>query len=160
MKYNLFKVKIRDKNGKYNEIYELLKLSVGNNITEINYNKNKIKSTNQSFDIIVSCDKKKIKKNNGKMIYEAKNSNEIKILNKVFISNNMKRSKIIINNKQNELKEIVRINKQSVKIKINFLDNPIYLNSMFKDCKLLSGVYNFKNFNTKYLKAMCYLFEG
>ena len=62
MKYNLFKVKIRDKNDKYNEIFELLKLSVGNNITDLNYNKNKIKSPNQSFEIIVSCDKKKLKR--------------------------------------------------------------------------------------------------
>ena len=94
------------------------------------------------------------------MIYETNNYNEIKILNKVFISNNMKRSKIIINNKQYELKEIVRKNKPSFKIKINFLDNPIYLNSMFKDCDLLSGVYNFQNFNTKYLKTIHEIFEG
>ena len=37
MKNNLFKIKIKDKNDKYNEIFELLKLSVGNNITELNY---------------------------------------------------------------------------------------------------------------------------
>ena len=62
MKNNLFKIKIRDKNDKYNEIFELLKLSVGNNITELNYNKDKIKSLNKSLEIIASYDKKKLKR--------------------------------------------------------------------------------------------------
>ena len=87
-----------------------------------------------------------IKKNNGKMIYETNKNKEIKIFNEEFISNNIKRAKMIMNNKQYELKEIVEIQKQSFKIEIKFLDNIIFLNSMFKDCKLLSGVYNFKNF--------------
>ena len=62
MKNNLFKIKIRDKNDKYNEIFELLKLSVGNNITDLNYNKDKIKSLNKSLEIIASYDKKKLKR--------------------------------------------------------------------------------------------------
>ena len=62
MKNNLFKIKIRDKNDKYNEIFELLKLSVGNNITDLNYNKDKIKSLNKSLEIIASDDKKKLKR--------------------------------------------------------------------------------------------------
>ena len=63
MKFYSFKVKIRDKNNKYDKILELLKLSNGNNITNLNYNKNKIKYPNQSSEIFVSYDKKYIKKN-------------------------------------------------------------------------------------------------
>ena len=143
MKYNLFTVKIRDKNPKYNEIVDLFKLSVGNSITYLNYNEKE--SPNQSLEIIASYDKKKIKKNNGKMIYEGTDYNEIKIFNKIFISNNMKRAKIIKNNKQYDLKEIVGNHKQSFKIEIKFLDIIIYLNSMLKDCELLSGIYKFQN---------------
>ena len=51
------------------------------------------------------------------MIYEGTNYNEIKILNKIFISNNIKRAKIIKNNKQYELKEMVGNHKQSLKLK-------------------------------------------
>ena len=39
MRYHLFKVKIRDKNtqnNKYNEIFEFLELSFGNNTTNLN----------------------------------------------------------------------------------------------------------------------------
>jgi surface protein len=97
------------------------------------------------------------------MIYEKtknKEIKEIKIFNEEFITNNKKRAKIIINNKQYELKEIVENDKQSFKIEIKFFDNIIYLNSMFKYCESLSGVYNFENFNTKYLKEIYYIFEG
>ena len=161
MNYNLFKVKIGDKNtenDKYNEIFEFLKLSFGNNKTNLNYNIKK--SPYQNLEIIASYDKRYIKKKNGKMIYKNNENKEIKIFNEKFISNNMKRAKMIMNNKQYELKEIVESQKQFVKIGIKFFDNNIYLNSMFKNCNLLFGVENFHNFNTKYLKAICDLFEG
>ena len=160
MKFYSFKVKIRDKNNKYDKILELLKLSNGNNITNLNYNKNKIKYPNQSSEIFVSYDKKYIKKNNGKMIYDTIKYKEIRIFNKDFITNNIKRAKMIINNKQCELKEYAKTHKQSFKIKIKFLDIIIYLNCMFKHCKYLFGVYNFQNFNSKYIKAIYDLFEG
>ena len=92
------------------------------------------------------------------MIYKAKeNSIEIQIFNKKFISNNIKRAKIILNNKQYKLKGIIKI-KDILKLKIKFFDNIIKLNSMFKKCESLSYVYNFQNFNTKYLKTIYDLF--
>ena len=158
MKFDLFNVKIKDKNTKINKILELLKLSFGNNIANLNYNKKN--SQNQNLEIIVNCDKICIKKNIGKMIYKANKNKEIKIFNEEFISNNKNRAKMIIYNKQYELKEIVENQKQSSKIEIKFLDNIIYLNSMFKDCKSLSCIYNLKNLNTKYLREIYGLFEG
>jgi len=133
MEYNLFKVKIRE-NSKYNTILELLKLSIGNNITNLTYNKKE--SPNQNLEINVSYNKKYIKKNNGKMIYKNTENNknnknnknkEIKIFDKEFISNNIKRAKMTINNKKYNLKEIIENQKQSFKIEIKFLDNIIYL---------------------------------
>ena len=70
----------------------------------------------------------------------------IKVFNKIFISNNKKRAKIIINNKQYELKENLENKKQFVHIK--FIDNIFYLNCMFKDCESLSSVKNFQYINT------------
>ena len=89
-----------------------------------------------------------------------KGDEEIKIFNKSFISNNIKRVKIIINNKKYKIEEKIQNEKQIFDIKIKFLDNIIYLNSMFKDCKPLYSVFNFQNFNTKYLKEIFGLFEG
>ena len=139
MKYNLIKAKFRDKNINNNKTLELFKLSVGNNIINLKYNNNK---------------------NIGKMIYESSINKEIKILNKIFILNNMKRIKMIINNKQYDLEESIENQNQFCKIKILVLDNIIYLDSMFKDCKSLTGVYNFQKLITKHLKTIYNLFDG
>ena len=139
-------IQLKEKsNTSYNKILELFKLSAGNNIISLNYDKNN--SSNQNLEI--SYYKKCIKKNIGKMIYERTENKEIKIFNDAFVSNNMKRAKIIINNKQYKIKENIENQLQSVKIKIKFLDNIIKLNSMFSNCKSLYSIHNFKNLNTK-----------
>ena len=134
MKCILFMMK--DKNNiiiNKNKILELFKLSVGNKITILNYNNNKKESSNQNLKI--SYYKKFIRKNIGKMIYtKINNKNYTKIVNKIFLLNNLERVKIIINNKQNDLKENIENEKQNLKIKIKFLDYIIYLESMFEDC--------------------------
>ena len=160
MRLNLFIVKIRDKNTKCKKVLELLKLSLENILPNFDYIETNEESPNQNLEIIVDYNNKYIKNFTGKMIYEATKNKKIKIFNEEFILNNIKRARMIINNKQYYLKEIVENRKRTFKIKIKFLDIIIYLNSMFKDCKSLSSVYNYQNFNTKYLKAICNLFEG
>ena len=95
------------------------------------------------------------------MIYKENESNqEIKIFNKAFIKNNIKRAKIIIKNKQYNLKENIKSENKTFKIEIKFIDNIIRLNSMFEDCKSLSSINNFQNLITKYLKRIFNLFYG
>jgi len=162
MKY--IHIKLKDKNNKNlnkNKILELFKLSIGNNIIKLSCNKNKSKYSNQNIQIIYY--QKYINKNVGKMRYiYLDNSNSIKILDKTFISNNIKRANIIINNKEYKLKENIKYSELKtlflIKIKIKFLDNIINLNSMFIGCKSLSHIYNFQNLNTKYLKTLYCLF--
>ena len=145
MKCNFILVKIIDKantNLNKSKIQEIFKLSIGNNI--INFNNNKKKNSEINYN------KKIIKKNIGKMIYEINGYNKnIKLFNQEFIQNNMKRAKIIIKNKLYDLKEYIKIEKQKIKIKIKFIDNIFKLNCMFKDCISLSSVYNFKNLITQ-----------
>ena len=174
MSCNFIHIELKNKNYKYKEkMLELFKSSIG--IGKINHNYSyisikyalsnkiifKLKDDpsrgyiNQPHEI--SYNKKFIKKNNAKMIYKANESNkDIKIFNQKFISNNMKRAKVFINNKQYDLKE--NIESEINKIKIKFVDNIIYLNSMFKYCKSLSSV--LLNLDTKYLKTIHYLFYG
>ncbi len=76
------------------KIFKLLKISLGDNVSYLRYKK---KSSNQSF--VISYYKKFIKKNIGKMEYAANKNKEIEIFNKIFLSKNIKRAKIIINNK-------------------------------------------------------------
>ena len=159
MKPNLIHIKLRDKNIiNLNRIFGLFKLSVENNTFNLNYNKNIKECSNHIFEIIY--DKKYIKKNIGKMIYDDTENKEIKLYNIEFITNNMKRAKMIINNKLYKLKENIECQKSHCKIKIKFLDNIIKLNSMFSNCKSLYSIHNFKNLNTKYLKTIFELFAG
>jgi len=162
MKCKFIQIKLKDKNYidfNNNNILEFFKLSVENNIINLNYNKNKKESSRKNLEIIYY--KKYTKKNIGKILYKnIENNKQIQLFNKIFISNNIKIAKIIINNKQYELKEKNENKKLNLKIKIKFLDNIIYLDSMFENCKSLSSVDNLQNINTKYLKAIKYLFSG
>ena len=145
MKKNLIHIKINNKsNINLNKVLELYKLSAGNKIINLNYNKNKKVFSNKNLEIIYY--KKYIKKNIGKMIYKTTENTEINILNAKFISKNIKRAKLIINNKQYILKENIdnKKHKDTFKVEIKFLDNIIHINSMFKECKSLSSVNNLK----------------
>jgi len=122
MKCNFINIKAKANNKK---VLELFKLSLGNKVNSL-YHKyyNKINKEYQYQNVEIVYFKKYLKKNNGKMIYkETENNKKTKILNEKFILNNMKRAKIIINNKQYKLKEIIENkNKKIFKIKIKFLD--------------------------------------
>ena len=162
MKCNFILVKIKDKNNinlYKSKFQEIFKLSIGNNLINFNNNKNKKEFSNQIIDI--NYNKKFIKKNIGKMIYKNTNYNQkIKIFNEEFISNNMIRAKIFINNKQYDLKENIQNEKQIFKVEIKFIDNIFNLHYMFKDCLSLFSIYNFQNLNTKYLRTIFKLFYG
>ena len=70
MKINYIHIKLKDINNNNlneNKILELFKLSIGNNIINLNSKKNKSKSSNQNIQIIYY--QKYIKKNVGKMRY-------------------------------------------------------------------------------------------
>ena len=124
MKSNFIQIKFKDKN--YNnlnnkKILILFRLSIGNGLINLKYpfksnknifgetfvyekssnsryNKNGKKYPVQNLEIINK--NKFIKTNNAKMEYKiSENIKEKKIINKIFISINMKRSKVVINNK-------------------------------------------------------------
>ena len=152
MRCNYINIKVKDKNC---IIFELFKLSLGNNVNFLYFTGGEEKCSNKNLKLIHY--KKYIEKNIGKMIYR-KSRFYTKIFDKNFLSNNMKNAKIIINNRKYNLEENIGNEKQIFKIKIKFFDNIIHLNSMFKDCKSLSSVYNFQNLNTKYLRTIYDLF--
>jgi len=161
-------IKFKDKNNiNNNKILEIFDLSAGNDLFNLKVsNKNTLfqieKKQSSNHDLEIIYNKTIIKKNIAKMIYKAtENIKKIKILNEVFILNNVKRANIIINNKQSALKEKIEIQKNTIyKIKIKFLDNVIKVNSMFKDCESLSSVHYLQYLNTKYLKSIDNLFYG
>jgi len=161
MKCNFIQIKSKDKkniNLNNNQVLEFFKLSVGNSIYIKDYNKNKKESSDNNLEI--SYYKNYIKSNIGKMIYTGYNK-KIKIFSEIFISNNKKRAKIILNNKQYELKENLEHQRQFIQIiKIKLFDYIFYSNCMFQNCKSLSSVKHFQNIKTNYLKEIYSLFEG
>jgi len=109
-------IKVKEKKHK---ILEIIKLSKGNNGNNFCYNRKKSETSSKNLGIIYY--KNYIKKNIGKMIYKTtENEKETKIFNKLFISNNIAKAKIILNNKQYDLKgniENKKIKKTSLKLK-------------------------------------------
>ena len=159
MKCNFIHINLKNKNNfSKNKITELFKLSIENKIIDLCYNKNRKESSNKNLEIIYY--KKFHKKNIGKMYYILISYALIKIVNKIFILNNIKRARFIINNKADKLKQHILSQKAFFKIKIKFLDIIINLNSMFKNCESLFSVNNFQNLNTKYLRKIYGLFAG
>ena len=67
---------------------------------------------------------------------------------------NKNRAKIVLNNKQYNLKSKIENKKDKFKIKIKFLENIKDINFMFEGCQNLNTVKNFSNLNTKYLKKI------
>ena len=129
---------------KINQIYNI---SSGKNNSEIinknDINKNKIGKIYMIF---------KINENNIK---------ELKIIDKDFIIINKNKVKFVIKNKFHDLFEKLNYeNNISYKIKIKILENIIYLNSMFKNCKNLINLKLSIPINTKYLKNVSHLFDG
>ena len=124
MRCNFICVKIKEKNNinlNNGKIQEIFKLSIGNKRIYLNYNKTKKDYSKQNMKI--SYYKKYIKKNIGKMIYKTNESNKkIKIFNKEFIKNNIKRAKIIIKNKIYDLKEDIKSEKQIIKVGLKFIE--------------------------------------
>ena len=83
MKCNFISIKLKDKNniGLNNNInLELIKLSIGNNMFYLNYDKNKKENSKKNLKIIYY--KKYIKSNIGNMLYKnIENNTKIQILN-------------------------------------------------------------------------------
>jgi len=162
MKCDFIQIKLKDRNNiKLNKkiLLKLFKLSIEDKANNLDYNKNKKISSKQNLEIIYY--KNNIKKNIGKILYKVNKDDkekQIKLFNMEFISNNIKRVRIIINNKQYKLAEYYKnkMNKTFI-IKINFLDIIIHLSCMFKDCKSL---YSFENFNFNNIKTIKGMFYG
>ena len=139
------------------EIFIIFNISMGKKIENLN-GINAIELKNHIVKI------KSFDNNNiGKMIYKIDEKNkQTKIFDKKFVKINRNRAKIILNNKQFNLIEKIKSEKEKIKfvVKIKFLENIIDINCMFKRCKMLSLVKNFEKFNSQNLRYVNSLFYG
>ena len=135
MKINVAQRELIFKGNKIVKDKKISNISIGKNNDDY-LNKGKTLNYDKIVQLIYSIDKI---------------NRETEILNRKFVIVNKNRAKIVLNNKQYNLK--TKIENKNVKIllkiKMKFLDNIINLDSMFKGCEMLTLVKNFSNFNSK-----------
>ena len=85
-----------------------------------------------------------------KMVYMNKNNKaKLRILNKIFVKNNVNKSKLVINNKKKYIKEFIPTNdiiSNVLKIKMIISRDISNGNYMFKDCESLLFLSFYNNF--------------
>ena len=97
------------------------------------------------------------KKNITILEYNIENVKNIKTFGKLFVIENRKKCRIILNNKEKELKKYVKINnkKKDLKIKLEIYEYLINIKEMFKECQAIRKI---NKLNTLYVTNMSRIF--
>ena len=87
---------------------------------------------------------------------------EIKLFGEEFIENNKNNCKIIIDNKEQDLIEYLKINKNEkiLKIKLKEIKTITNMSYMFHGCESLTSLPNISNWNTNNVTDMSFMFFG
>ena len=89
--------------------------------------------------------------------------NDIKIFGQIFVDNNKEKCKIIINEKEEELKsiikskDIIRKDNNILTIKLKGINNITDISYMFEGCNSLLNIFGIKNWNTSKVVNMRYM---
>ena len=134
-------------------------------------NKNKEmsnESINENKNILITKNKMNNISSNNKLnemtiIYNTENKNIIRIFGDDFVSNNKNNCYLLIDEKQNELCQLFKLNdiqKNKNKLEIKLVETKIItnMNSMFKDCSSLRSLENISEWNMSNVTDMCYIF--
>ena len=86
---------------------------------------------------------------------------EIKLFGEKFIENNKNNCKIIIDNKEQDLIEYLKINKNEkiLKIKLKEIKTITNMSYMFDGCKSLTSLPDISNWNTNNVTNMSFMFS-
>ena len=107
-------------------------------------------------------EEKKLENNIIKMVYKINNEEkQIKVLNSIFVNNNKKKFKLIINNKECNLCQYIECNQNDslLTISIKETKKATNMNSMFDGCESLISL-DFQSFKTDRITCMCSMFAG
>ena len=149
----------------YGILDSINKLINDNSVIE---NLNKILSSNNKFKVISDI----YEKMNFKFIEELdliysikKDSNQIKIFGKKFVENNKKFCKIIIEEQEYDLVEVLELNKikkinKTLEIKLNGISNINIMSDMFDGCESLISLGNISNMNTSNINDISNMLNG
>ena len=141
-----------------NKIKNIYILSKQNNKKSLNTIKLK---KDEKIIYFIENAKENIKKYKNKNIsileYFIENKKIIKIFGNEFIEENKNKCRIIINNKENELKNYITINKKKeVKIKLEIYTNIISLKGMLKECQEIRKINNLNIYNVNDMSGIFY----
>jgi len=149
--------------------YEILDsiniLSIDNSVME---DLNKILSSDNKFKVISDIYEKMNFKFTEELvlIYKIKKDiNQIKIFGKKFVENNKKYCKIIIEEQEYDLVEVLELKKiknlnKTLEIKLNGISDIRNMSDMFNGCESLISLSNIANMNTLNINDVSYMFNG
>ena len=155
-----------DKKKNYETLYYLNHFKDNNVINDLNkiIESNSIKDKfNDIFNIYSKMNIDEISINYVIKEYLQK---QVKIFSKEFVEKNKKNCKIIIEGKEQDLKEIHTFgfffgtDKDSLNIKLKGITNITNMNNMFNECESLLGVPDIHRWNTSTITNMSGIFEG
>ena len=147
-----------NKNRK-NEILNNINIIQNNNIEEINKiieSNNIIDKFNNIFNIY-----KKMNVDEINIIYKRQdNNNKIKIFGSDFVERNINNCKLIIEGKEEDLKEKMNLlDKDRIEIKLKGITNITDMSCMFDECSSLSSLPDISKWNTSNIIDMSYIFN-
>ena len=151
-----------NKNRNYEIIYNLNQFLKNNIIEELNKVRecdNIIDKFNNIFNIY-----RKMNIDEIKIIYKVKDK-EVKLFGEDFVKRNKKNCKLIIDGKEQELKEkysfgIFSSKKDILEIKLKGITNITNMSEMFRGCKSLSSLPDISKWNTSNVTDMICMFDG
>jgi len=97
------------------------------------------------------------------IIYDMNNENKVKIFGYEFVKNNRNICKIIIDNKEYEIRVKLKVksnNNNKLKIKLKGIDNVTNMSHIFEGCSSLTSLPDISKWNTSKVTNMSHIFEG
>jgi len=142
---------IEDLNNNSNDDYNIINNPINNAII---LNNNFIDNNNNNDEITIQY---KINNNIIKNMF----GSDIKIFGQIFVDNNKEKCKIIINEKEEELKSIIKskdiIRMDILTIKLKGINNITDISYMFEGCNSLIYIFGIKNWNTSKVVNMSHM---
>ena len=154
---------VDNKNRNYeilNNIIEIDNNDIMNDIKRIMEEKTIKNRVNIILDITNNYDF--MNKDEITLIYQTNNNKAVKIFDSGFVNNNKKICKIILENREIELKEYLDIkpNNEKLEIKLKGIKNITNANKMFYECSSLLSMPDINNWNLKNVTEMNDMFKG
>ena len=92
------------------------------------------------------------------IIYKKGKKDEIRLFGKEFVKNNKDKCKMVINNKEYNIKEFYKLNNKDLKLKLIGIKDIISMKCIFSECENLYSLPDINKWDTKNITDMSFIF--